>query len=92
MKIFLFTFFVPEEKKGEEEMGLNMRNFADILASKQGGIYLKPGRAYKRVLSRAEVIEIFGDVPEYSVRYGLRISVNKLDDDNYEVTVKRSRN
>jgi hypothetical protein len=70
---------------------MDLRSFADVLASRQGGIYLKPGKPYRRVLKRQEVIEIFGGVPEYSVRYGLAILINKLDDDNYEVLVTRTK-
>jgi len=70
---------------------MNLKGFADVLATRQGGIYLKPGKTYRRVLSRAEVVKAFGGVPEYTVRYGLSISVNRLDEDSYEVVVKRIR-
>jgi len=69
---------------------MELRSFAQVLASKQGGIYLKPGKSYRRVLTRQEVVEIFGEVPEYSIRYGLSISVNKLSEDSYEVIVKKT--
>jgi len=48
------------------------------------------GRA-KRILTREEVIDIFGEVPNYTVRYSLSISINKLNDERYEVVLKRGR-
>ena len=71
---------------------MNMRNFADILAKRQGGIYLKPGKSYKKVLTRDEVSEIFGEIPDYTVRYGLVISVTPLSSGRYELVVRRERN
>ena len=71
---------------------MNMRNFADLLADKEGGIYIKPGKSRSKMLTRDEVMEIFGEVPNYSVRYGLIISVVLQKDGNYKLTVRRERN
>jgi len=70
---------------------MDLRSFSEILARRQGGIYLRPGRSYRRVLTREEVIEIFGGVPDYTVRYGLSISISKLSDESYEVVVRRTK-
>jgi hypothetical protein len=44
-------------------MTFNLRTFAQILAERQGGISLKPGRTYVRELTEDQVIAIFGDIP-----------------------------
>jgi len=70
---------------------MDLRSFADVLSSRQGGIYLKPGKSYKKVLTRAQVIKAFGEVPDYTVRYGLVISVTPLSDGRFRVVVRRER-
>ena len=70
---------------------MNLRSFANVLTGWQGGINVKPGKAYKKELTRDEVMEIFGEVPECTVRYGLVISVTLQKNGNYKLTVKRER-
>ena len=70
---------------------MDLRSFADVLASRQGGIYLKPGSSYKKVLTRDQVIKTFGEVPDYTVRYGLAILVTPLSDGRFRVVVRRER-
>ena len=72
-------------------VAINFKTFSDVLAKRQGEVYLKPGKVYKRILTREEVIDIFGEVPNYTVRYSLSISINKLNDERYEVVLKRGR-
>jgi len=70
---------------------MELRSFARVLAERQGGVHLKPGKAYRKVLTREQVIKAFGEVPSYAVRYGLRISVTPLKDGNYEIVVTKER-
>jgi|AntAceMinimDraft_12_1070368.scaffolds.fasta_scaffold224241_2 hypothetical protein len=72
---------------------MNIRSFAEVLADRQGGIQTKANRVYKKELTRDEVMEIFGEVPEYSIRYGLIISVTlQRESGKYELAVKEERN
>jgi len=70
---------------------MELRTFATVLATRQGGIYLKPGKSYRKILTRDQVIKAFGDVPEYTVRYGLLISVTPLTNGRFEVVVRREK-
>ncbi len=70
---------------------MNIRSFAEVLADRQGGIEIKPGKLRSKMLTRDEVMEIFGEVPEYTVRYGLVISVTLQKNGNYKLTVRGER-
>jgi len=70
---------------------MNIRSFAEVLADRQGGIYIKPGKTYKKELTRDEVLKAFGEVPEYTIQYGFVISVQYVENDKYVVTVRRER-
>ena len=70
---------------------MNIQSFAEVLADRQGGIYLKPGKTYKKELTHNAVMEIFGEVPEYTIRYGFVISVERMEDDKYVVAVRREK-
>ena len=70
-------------------MGLNMRNFADILASRQGGVRLDPGRSITRDLTGEEVERIFGSEPAAYAAHGLIITLRKIGKDRYRMTIKR---
>ena len=71
---------------------MNMRSFASILADREGGIEIKPEQSRSKILTRDEVMEIFGEVPNYSIRYGFTISVVLQKGDKYKLTVRRERN
>ncbi|MBW2646503.1 MAG: hypothetical protein JRE23_10045 [Deltaproteobacteria bacterium] len=70
---------------------MNIRGFAEVLADRQGGIYIKPGQAHSHVLTKKKVLEIFGEIPTYSIQYNYVISVSGLEDDMYQVVVKREK-
>jgi len=70
---------------------MDLRSFANVIADKQGGIYLRPGKSYRKVLTREQVIKAFGEVPEYTIRYGLVISVTPLSNGQYEIIVRKER-
>ena len=69
---------------------MNIRSFANVLADRQGGIYIKPGQTRSHVLSKEKVLEIFGEIPKCSIRYNYVISVSELEDHMYRVVVKRN--
>jgi len=54
---------------------MNLRNFANVLADRQGGINIRPGQIKSKELTREQVIKIFGEIPERSIQYGYVISV-----------------
>ena len=68
---------------------MNIRSFAKVLADRQGGIHIKPGHTRSHVLTEKKVLEIFGEIPEYSIQYGFIISVKRVEDNKYIVIVKR---
>jgi len=70
---------------------MNIRSFAEVLADRQGGMEIKRGKLRSKMLTRDEVMKIFGEVPEYTVRYGLVISVTSQKNGNYTLTVRRKR-
>jgi len=70
---------------------MNLRSFANVLASCQGGIEIKPGKSRSKMLTRDEIMEIFGKVPNYSIRYGLIVSVVLQKDSKYKLTVRKER-
>ena len=69
---------------------MNTRSFAEVLAGRQGGIYIKPGQTRSHLLSKEKVLEIFGEIPKYSIQYNYSISVSNLENHMYRVVVKRN--
>lgn len=69
-------------------MTFNLKSFAEVLASRQGGVGLKPGRSYKTVLTEAQVREIFGEIPTARVAYGVFFNLQQVRNGEYEVTVR----
>jgi len=70
---------------------INFKSFSEVLVKRQGGINLKPGCSLTTELTEEEVKAIFGGIPNYTVRYGLLISVTPLNNGCYKVVVKRGR-
>jgi len=70
---------------------MNIGSFAEVLADRQGGIKIELGKVYKKELTRNEALKAFGEVPQYTIQYGLAISVRHLESDRYMVTVKREK-
>lgn len=68
---------------------MNLRSFANVLAGWQGGINIRPGQARSKELTRGQVLEIFGEVPERSIQCGYIISVSSMKNGNYKVVVRR---
>ncbi|MBW2646203.1 MAG: hypothetical protein JRE23_08510 [Deltaproteobacteria bacterium] len=68
---------------------MNLRNFANVLADRQGGINIRPCQVKSKELTREQVIKIFGEVPECSIQYGYVISVSVMKNENYKVVVRR---
>ena len=65
---------------------MNLKNFVDILNLREEK-EIKPWRPHKKIVTREEVMEIFGEVPDYTVRYGLAVLVTPLSDGRFRVTV-----
>jgi len=70
-------------------MTLNMRSFAEILASRQGGVRLDPGRSITRDLTGEEVERIFGSKPAAYAAHDLIITLRNVGKDHYRMTIKR---
>lgn len=69
-------------------MTINLKSFAEVLASMQGGVRLKPGRSYKTVLTEAQVLEIFGEIPTARAGYGVMFNLKQVSNGEFEVTVR----
>lgn len=71
----------------EEKKVMNLRSFAEILASRQGGVNLKPGHSITKELSADQVKEIFGHIPAAVSGYGVTITVRPTAKGTYRLTV-----
>ena len=67
---------------------MNLRSFAKVLAERQGGVHLRPGRSISKELPAEDVKRIFGDVPSAIAAYGVIITLKRLDNGNYRITVR----
>jgi len=67
---------------------MDLRSFAEILAKRQGGIKLKPGRSITKELSGKEVRDIFGYIPSAVAAYGVVITIKPIANGRYRVTVR----
>ncbi len=68
---------------------MDLRSFTEILAKRQGGVRLKPGRCVSKDLTGDEVERIFGSKPAAYVAHGLMIAIRRIGNDRYRVTVTR---
>ncbi|RLB07072.1 MAG: hypothetical protein DRG59_06920 [Deltaproteobacteria bacterium] len=67
---------------------MDLRSFAKVLAERQGGVQLRPGRSISKELPAEVVKNIFGDVPSAIAAYGVIITLRPLDNGNYKITVR----
>lgn len=69
-------------------MSFDLRNFSQILAERQGGIRLKPGRSYVFELTESEVLEIFGSIPVAVATSYVTVRVREFKPKNYRIMIK----
>ena len=70
---------------------MKFRNFSDILAGRQGGIYLKPGQTVRKVLPKSLIKEIFGEeIAAYSSP-NLTLTIKEISDEECVVVVSRGK-
>lgn len=69
-------------------MTFNLRSFSNILAERQGGVRLKPGRSYVRDLTEAQVKEIFGDIPAAVATSYVTITVREIKPGMYQIVAR----
>jgi len=69
-------------------MTLNMKSFAEVLASRQGGVHLKPGRPVILEMTETEVRKVFGYIPAAVCAYGVTVMIRNTGEKSYNVKIK----
>jgi len=67
---------------------MNLKSFSEVLAKKQGGIRLKPGRPVVLDMTAEEIKKVFGSIPTAVAAYGLTVMIRKVGKDSFKVKVK----
>ena len=65
------------------------KNFADVLAQWQGGIDLKPGRSYVKILTKAEVLKIFGGIPTALTIGNTLVNLQEIKPEMFKLTARK---
>jgi len=67
---------------------MDLRSFSEILAKRQGGIRLKPGRPVVLDMTTEEVERVFGSIPAAVTAYGVTVMIRRIGKDSYKVKIK----
>lgn len=67
---------------------MDLRSFSDILAKRQGGVKLKPGRPVVLDMTAEEVRKVFGSIPAAVTAYGVTVMIWRIGNDSYKVKIK----
>jgi len=67
---------------------MDLRSFAKILAERQGGVRLKPGRPVVLDMRAEEIERIFGSIPSAVTAYGVTVLIRRVGKDSFKVKIK----
>ena len=84
----LFLWSRKKKTKEEKEVEIDLRSFSEILAKRQGGVKLKPGRPVVLDMTAEEVRKVFGSIPAAVTAYGVTVMIRRIGNDSYKVKIK----